>query len=193
MHSALETTADEAWPRLAGGVARRDRRLVVSWDDPMAAARLAHEMRGMDFLRGWLRGEIPPPPIAALMGISLDLVEERRVVFSVTPGEQHYNPIGTVHGGLVATLLDSAMACAVQSTLAAGAGQTTLELSVNFVVAVTRDTGPLLGEGRVLHRGGRTATAEGRVTAVADGRLLAHGTTTCLITRPEKASPQEPS
>jgi uncharacterized protein (TIGR00369 family) len=193
MHSALDATADEARLRVAGGAARRDRRLVVTWDDPMAGARLAHEMRGIDFLRAWLRGEVPPPPIGALMGISLDLVEEGRVVLSVTPGEQHYNPIGIVHGGLVATLLDSAMGTAVQSTLAAGVGHTTLELSVNFVGAVTRDTGPLLCEGRVLHRGGRTATAEGRVTAVADGRLLAHGTTTCLLMGNEKTASQEAS
>jgi uncharacterized protein (TIGR00369 family) len=193
MHSSLDTTADEARPRVAEAAARRDRRLVLSWDDPMAGSRLAHEMRGIDFLRAWLRGEIPPPPIGTLMGISLDLVEEGRVVFSVTPGEQHYNPIGMVHGGLVATLLDSAMGSAVQSTLDAGVGHTTLELSVNFVAAVTRDTGPLLGEGRVLHRGGRTATAEGRVTAVSNGRLIAHGTTTCLLTRPEKTAAHEPS
>ncbi len=185
MHSALDRTTDGG-PVRAPGV---DRQIVVRWDDPMAGARLARQMRGIEFLRAWLRGEIPPAPIGALMGLALTVAEEGRVVFSVTPGEQHYNPIGIVHGGLVATLLDSAMGSAVQSTLAAGVGHATLELTVNFVRAVTRDTGQLLGEGRVLHRGGRTATAEGRVTALADGRLLAHGTTTCLLTPAETTSP----
>jgi uncharacterized protein (TIGR00369 family) len=165
--------------------------MVVTWDDSRAAARLAHEMAGIDFLRAWLRGEVPPPPMGALMGMSLVMVEEGRVVFMVTPGWQHYNPIGIVHGGLTATLLDSAMGCAVQSTLAVGVGYASLELKVNFVGTVTKDAGPLLGEGRILHRGGRTATAEGRVTRVADGRLLAHGTTTCLLTRPKLPSRPE--
>ena len=161
-----------------------DRQLVVRWDDPMEVAGRAQEMPGIEFLRALMRGDVPPPPMVALMGMSIVLVEEGRVVFTVTPGEQHYNPSGIVHGGLAATLLDSAMGSAVHSTLAAGAGSTSLELKVNFVGTVTRDTGPLLGEGRVVHRGGSTATAEGRVTRVADGRLLAHGTTTCLLTRP---------
>src|SRR5258708_21449231 len=114
------------------------------------------------------------------------------MVFSVTPGEQHYNAIGTVDSGLVATPLHSAIGSALQSTLSAGVGHTTLELHVNFVGTVTRDTGPLRGEGHILHRGWRTATADGGVTAVAHGRLLAQGTT-CLLTRPETASRPEPS
>jgi uncharacterized protein (TIGR00369 family) len=168
-----------------------NRRIVVSWEDPTRSARLAQALPGIEFLRALLRGEVPPPPMGALMGMSLILVEEGRVVFMVTPGEQHYNPIGMVHGGLAATLLDSAMGCAVQSTLPAGAGFSTLELKINYVGAVTRETGPLLGEGRVLHRGGSIATAEGRVTRVADGRLVAHGTTTCLLTRPTQPSRPE--
>jgi uncharacterized protein (TIGR00369 family) len=97
------------------------------------------------------------------------------------PGPQHYNPIGSVHGGLAATLLDSAMGCAVHSTLPDATGYTTLELKVNFTRPITVDTGRTLCEGTVVHRGGRVATAEGRLWAERSGKLLAHGTTTCLL------------
>ena len=107
--------------------------------------------------------------------------EEGRVVFSAVPGEQHYNPIGVVHGGLALTLLDSAMGCAVHSTLPVGGAYTTLEVKVNFARAITRDTGRIVCEGTVVHRGRTIATAEGRVVAEATGKLLAHGTTTCMV------------
>jgi uncharacterized protein (TIGR00369 family) len=139
---------------------------------------------GLEFLRAIGAGELPPAPIAELLGFAPVEVEEGRVVFAVVPGPEHYNPIGTVHGGLAATLLDSAMGCAVQSTLPAGVGYTTLELKVNFVRPITTETGRILCEGTVVHRGGRVATADGRVLAEADGALLAHGTTTCLIFSP---------
>jgi len=102
-------------------------------------------------------------------------------VFAVTPQEFHYNPIGVVHGGLAATLLDSAMGCAVHSTLPAGVGYTTLEFKVNFARAITGDTGRVVCEGNLIHRGRTVATAEGRVIAEDTGKLLAHGTTTCLL------------
>jgi uncharacterized protein (TIGR00369 family) len=102
-------------------------------------------------------------------------------VFAVTPEEFHYNPIGVVHGGLAATLLDSAMGCAVHSTLPAGTGYTTLEVKVNFARAITRATGRVLCEGTLIHAGRTVATAEGRVFAEDTGKLLAHGTTTCLL------------
>jgi uncharacterized protein (TIGR00369 family) len=105
-----------------------------------------------------------------------------RAIFEMTPGPQHYNPIGTVHGGVALTLLDSAMGCAVHTTLEAGVGYTTLEVKTNFVRAITADTGLIRCEGTVVHSGSRIATAEGRLTDAA-GRLLAHGTTTCLIIR----------
>jgi len=146
---------------------------------------------GIDQLNALLRGEVAPPPMGELMGMTLILVEEGRVVFGVTPGRRHDNPMGITHGGLAATLLDSAMGCAVQSTLPAGAGFTALELTVHYVATVTHETGPILGEGRFVHRGGRTATAEGRVIRVADGRVLAHATTTCLLTLPTKTAPAE--
>ena len=104
-----------------------------------------------------------------------------RAVFAAVPDEYHYNPIGAVHGGLAATLLDSAMGCAVQTTLPAGTGYTTLELKVNYVRAITLETGRIVCEASVVHRGGTVATAEGRIVAERTGKLLAHGTTTCLV------------
>jgi uncharacterized protein (TIGR00369 family) len=146
----------------------------------MPAARAAQGMAGLEYLQALVRGEFPGPPIAHLLGFRLVETSEGRAVFEVTPGEQHYNPIGLVHGGLLATVLDSALGCAVHSTLPAGTGYTTIELHVHFVRAVRQDTGPLRAEAKVLHRGRRVATAEGRVLDV-EGRLYAHATTSCLL------------
>lgn len=157
------------------------RERIVAWEDPVAAASRGAGLAGLDYLRAIAAGEIPPPPIAKLLGFELVEVEEGRTVFAVTPAEFHYNPIGVVHGGLAATLLDSSMGCAVHSTLPAGTGYTTLELKVNFARAITHDTGRILCESTLIHRGRTVATAEGRVTAEATGKLLAHGTTTCLL------------
>jgi uncharacterized protein (TIGR00369 family) len=127
-------------------------------------------------------GTIEAPPFARLLGFALVEVEEGRAVFAATPTEAVYNPIGSVHGGFAATLLDSAMGCAVQTTLPAGVGYTTLEISVNLVRGMTADTGRVVCEGRTIHVGRRAATAEARLTQEATGKLLAHGTTTCLVT-----------
>lgn len=162
----------------APGAAERSR--TIRWEDPVPAAARAASLSGLEFLQGIKAGQLPPPPIALLMGFDIVEVEEGRAVFAVEPAEYHYNPIGVVHGGLAATLLDSAMGCAVQSTQPAGRGWTTLELKTNFIRPMTRDTGRVTAEGRVLHAGSRVATAEGRVEDAA-GRLLAHATTTCLI------------
>ncbi len=142
-------------------------------------------MNGLDTLRAIGAGEIPGAPIAELLGLEPVEADYGRVVFAAEPDERHYNATGVVHGGLAATLLDSVMGCAVHSTLPASVAYTSLELKVNFTRAITRETGRIVGEGVVLHRGGRIATAEGRVTAAADGKLLAHGTTTCLILTPD--------
>jgi uncharacterized protein (TIGR00369 family) len=115
------------------------------------------------------------------MGLDGLEVAEGSAVFKVVPAEYHYNPIGVVHGGLAMTLLDSAMGCAVQTTLPAGLGYTTLEAKVNFARPITSETGPVRCEATVIHRGRTVATAEGRVLAENSGKLLAHGTTTCLI------------
>ena len=154
----------------------------ITWEDPMLAAEAGRTMSGLEALRAGLDGRLPPPPIAVLMGFQITEVSEGRAVFTAVPAEYHYNPIGVVHGGLAATLLDSAMGCAVQSTLPAGAGYTTLDINVNFVRPLTRDTGVVTCEGTVIYLGGRMATAQARLTD-ADGTLYAHGTTTCLIMR----------
>jgi uncharacterized protein (TIGR00369 family) len=153
----------------------------ITWEDPVAAAASRADLSGLDHLRAIRDGHVPPPPIATLLGFELAEVEEGRAVFAVTPDEFHYNPIGVVHGGLAATLLDSATGCAVQSTLEPGVLYTTLEVKVNFARPMTRDTGRVLCAATVIHRGRTVATAEGRVVAEATGKLLAHGTATCLL------------
>lgn len=154
---------------------------VVEWADPTAIAAALGDRDGLEGMRAMIAGEIPPPPIAPLLRMTLEEVGEGRALFALEPGEEHYNTGGAVHGGITATILDSAMGCAVKTTMPAGAGYTTLELKVNMVRPITLATGRILAEGTVLHRGGRIATADGRVTAEADGKLLAHATTTCLI------------
>jgi uncharacterized protein (TIGR00369 family) len=149
----------------------------------LATVERGREMSGLDFMRALADGELSPPPIGDLMGFTLVEVEEGYALFRGEPGEQHLNPIGSVHGGFAATLLDSALGCAVHTTLPAGIGYSTLELSVNLVRGITPATGPVLAQGRVLHTGRRTATAEATLTAERGGALLAHGTTTCLILR----------
>jgi uncharacterized protein (TIGR00369 family) len=135
---------------------------------------------GLAVLREIVAGELPPPPIAATIGFTLAEVAEGVAVFAGTPGFEHYNPAGSVHGGYAGILLDSCMTCAIQTTLEAGMGVVTLEYKVNLVRAMTRDTGPVRAEGKVIYPGKRTATAEGRIVDTK-GRLLAHGTTTCLV------------
>ena len=156
----------------------------ITWEDPVASAQRGLELSGLDYLRAMMAGELPSPPIAATLGMLPIEVEEGRAVFAALPAEYHYNPIGVVHGGLAATMLDSATGCAVQTTLPAGVGYTTLELKTNFVRSITRDTGRILCEAEVVHRGGTIATAEGRLRAEATGKLLAHGTSTCMILQP---------
>ena len=140
----------------------------------------AVESTGLETIRAIFAGELPPAPIAELMGFRGVEVEPGRAVFEFEPGPQHYNPIGSVHGGVAMTLLDSAMGCAIHSTLEAGVAYTTLEVKTNFVRPITVETGLVRCEGTVLHAGSRIATAEGKVLD-ASGKLLAHGTTTCLI------------
>jgi uncharacterized protein (TIGR00369 family) len=159
------------------------RELHVAWRDPYEAAERGREISGLAYMQALIAGEFAPPPIAELMGFTISSVAEGEAVFRGEPGEQHLNPIGSVHAGFAATLLDSAMGCAVHTTLPAGVGYTTLELSVNLVRGITPATGRVICEGRVLHAGRRTATAEARLTSEAGGGLLAHAKTTCLILR----------
>ena len=161
-----------------------ERTRTFTWQDPMAVGKAALKMAGADFLRAIQERKLPPPPIASLMGFDIEEVGEGRVVFTVDPQEFHYNPIGTVHGGLAATLLDSAMGCAVHSLLPEGRAYTTLELKVNYLRAIRHDTGRVRGIGKVIHLGGKIATAEGQVVDGA-GKLYAHATTTCLLSNVE--------
>src|SRR3954469_4838723 len=139
------------------------RERTIAWDDPAAAAARGKGLSGLEYMHAIAAGEIPPPPIAVLLGFELAEVEEGRAVFAVTPQEFHYNPIGVVHGGLAATLLDSAMGCAVHSTLPAGGRHNTVGVQVNFVRPITIETGLVRCEGRVIYVGGRTATADGQI------------------------------
>lgn len=154
----------------------------VKWEDPRQLSDAARGLSGLEFLHKIVAREFPPPPLAVLLNFDLVEVGQGHATFAVEPAEYHYNPIGVVHGGLASTLLDSAMGCAVHSTLPAGAGYTTLEIKVNFIRAMTGETGRVRCEAKVVHVGARTATAEGRLIDEA-GKLYAHGTTTCLILR----------
>jgi uncharacterized protein (TIGR00369 family) len=137
-------------------------------------------MAGIDFVRAIFDGRLPAPPIMQTIEPFDSTAEPGVVVMYSTPGFRHYNPIGSVHGGYAATLLDSAMGLAVHSALPAGSGYTTLEFKVSFIKGMTRDSGPVRTEGRILNVGRRAATAEARITDTK-GRLLAHATTTCLV------------
>jgi uncharacterized protein (TIGR00369 family) len=157
------------------------RRLEVSWEDPAALATEGMKRPPLDFLSAIRDGELPTAPISRLLGFDLVEVEEGRAVFAAEPGERHYNPIGVVHAGLAATMLDSAMACAVHSALPEGSGYTTLETKFNLVRSITAETGRIEAEGKVVNLGRRVGTAEGRLVAAGSGKLLAHGTSTCLV------------
>lgn len=161
-----------------------DRRTrTVTWDDPFTVLRAAPGRTGIEFLQQLIDERLPPPPIARTLDFRITEVSEGRAVFRGEPGEFLYNPIGSVHGGYAMTLLDSAMGCAIHSTLQAGETYTTLEAKVNFIRPISSDTGPVRCEGALLHRGDRIATAEGRLIAERTGKLLAHGSTTCLVIR----------
>jgi uncharacterized protein (TIGR00369 family) len=144
------------------------------------SAEQRKQMSGLAFVQGLVDGTLPLNTIAATLGYDIAEAARGRVVVTATPNETHLNPAGTVHGGLAATLLDSAMGLAIQSTLEPGVGSTTLEFKISLVRPITPETGLITAEGVVLTCGRRVGTAEGRITD-GDGRLLAHGTTTCLI------------
>src|SRR3954449_9895073 len=143
-------------------------------------AEVMASMSGLDFVRAIFEGRLPAPPVMQTVEPFDSTVEPGVVVMYSVPGFRHYNPIGSVHGGYAATLLDSAMGLAVHSMLPAGTGYTTLEFKISFIRGMTKDTGPVRSEGRVLNVGRRAATAEARITD-SNGRLLAHATTTCLV------------
>jgi uncharacterized protein (TIGR00369 family) len=140
----------------------------------------ARTMDGVTLFSEIVAGRLPAPPMAKALGFWIEEVELGRVVFGYEPVFDHYNPLGSVHGGVAATLLDSVMGCCIHTTLKAGIGYTTIEIKVNYVRAMTHKTGEVRAEGKIINVGSRIATSEGRLVDSA-GKLLAHGTTTCLI------------
>jgi uncharacterized protein (TIGR00369 family) len=162
-----------------------ERRRVVRWDRPVP---LDPALSGLDALRAMAAGESPSPSAAELIGLSVRSVEPGRVRMALTPAEYHYNPIGTVHGGVIATALDTVMACAVQSTLPPGRGCTTLEIKVNYLRALTEASGEAVAEGVCVHAGRQVGVAEGRITD-AKGRPYATASTTLLVFDSPQAQP----
>ena len=153
----------------------------ITWEDPLAAARAGMAMSGLEYITAVASGEMPAAPIARLLDLEITEVGEGSVVFALEPQEWMYNPIGSVHGGIAATILDSCMGCAVHTTLAAGVGYYTTDLQVRYIRAMSAGGGRVLAYGSVVHGGRRTATAEGRLVLESDGKLIAHGTTGCTI------------
>ena len=147
----------------------------------MASAAAGAELSGLEYMQALADGEIPPPPIAVLLNMQPTELEPGHAVFEGAPGEEHYNPIGVVHGGYAATLLDSSLGCAVHTTLERGEAYTTLTLEVKMVRAITADVELVRAEAEVLYRGRRQATAQAKLTDAGTGKLLAHGTATCMI------------
>jgi len=153
--------------------------LTITWDATMNRGTAQH-LSGREYIQAGIDGSIPRSPMSQLMGFITTEVSDGFIAVECTPGEHHYNLLGTAHGGLAATLLDNCMGGAVQSTMPAGFAATTLEMKANFVRAITAASGKLRCEGRVVHPGKRVATAEGRIVDAA-GKLYAHGTTTMLV------------
>ena len=156
-----------------------------SWSNPKIAAAAAQRMSGKDYLTAVMKGELPAGPIMDTLAFRLAEVGDGRCVFICEPGEFVYNAIGSVHGGIPATLIDSAASCAVHTVLPAGTGYTTINLSLDMIKAITDGVGTLRCEGRVVRAGGRIAVADAELKG-ADGTLYARGTATCLILRPGK-------
>jgi uncharacterized protein (TIGR00369 family) len=161
-----------------------ERQRTFTWDDPVATAASAAGMSGLEFFTAISEGKIPPPPIMNALDFEAVSFEDGRAVFRMTPQEFHFNPIGSVHGGVFSALLDSACGCAVHTKMPRGAFYTSLDLSVKFLRPVTVKTGPITAEGTVTHIGRRTALAEARITD-GSGKLYATATSSCLIMRPE--------
>jgi uncharacterized protein (TIGR00369 family) len=157
------------------------------WDDPRATTSAAEGRTGLELLRSIVAGETPQPPISAPLDFAIVGASEGAATFRGVPGEHLLNPMGVIHGGYAATLLDSAMGCAVMTTLDADTAYTTVELSIHLTRAIRVDAGPIVAEGKIVHRGARVATAEGRLVD-GQGRLLAHGTTTCVVMPRRSAS-----
>lgn len=152
----------------------------ITWDDPVTAAAQAQALSGLEALNAMIDGRIPKPPIVKLLGIVMTGAEPGRVTMELPIGEYLYNPIGSVHGGVAATLLDSVMGCAVHSSLPRGRLYSTLEIKISYLRPITQALGVVIAEGSVISTGRKAAFAEGRITG-SDGKLYATGTTTCAV------------
>ncbi len=157
-----------------------DRKRIHEWSNPLEMAEKVKTMSGFDFLNGILNGELPPAPIAETLGFHPLSLEEGKAVFEFEPREFHYNPIGSVHGGVITTVLDTVMGCSLQSALPQGVAYTTLELKVNFLKAVTISDGKMKSTGKIIHLGKTTALVEADLKDEA-GKVYAHGVSTCMI------------
>jgi uncharacterized protein (TIGR00369 family) len=158
---------------------RRER--TFDWVDPLEAAAKGSELPGLELMQGIVAGSHPPPPIARLLDMEIVEVSNGRAVFALHPAEWMYNPIGSVHGGIAATILDSCMGCAVHTTLPAAVGYTTSDLQIRYARAMTAETGRVLAEGKVIHPGRRMVTADGRLFVEETGKLIAHATSACIL------------
>jgi uncharacterized protein (TIGR00369 family) len=148
---------------------------------------IRQRLSGLDYFRKMIAGELDPPPLVALLGMRLTEAEEGRVVFTATVEPEHYNGMGVAHGGFAATLLDSALGCCINTLMPPGRRFTTLELKINLTRPLTSEVGPLRCEAKVVHLGSRTATSEGRIVD-RNGKLYAHGTTTCIVVEAPRGS-----
>lgn len=163
-----------------------------SWSDPAESAAQLGRRDGLDLLRAMIAGEVPAPPVMQMVGLDRITADPGRVTLEMTAQEFHYNPLGSVHGGVLSILLDTAAACAVHSTLPAGTGYTSLDLNVKFLRPATVATGVLRCEGTVIQRGRRTALAEAKLTD-DQGRLIAYATSSCLLFDAETSPAERPS
>jgi uncharacterized protein (TIGR00369 family) len=163
----------------------QQRERTFTWTDPVEIARTGAGLSGAEFFAAIAEGKIPPPPVMRALDFDGVAFGEGRAVFRLTPREFHYKPLGSVHGGVFATMADSACGCAVHTLLPAGVFYTSLDLSVKFLRPVTVGTGPITAEGTVVHLGRRTALAEARITDEA-GKVYVTATSSCLLIRPDQ-------
>lgn len=157
-----------------------ERKRTITWDDPMQGAAEAMKMSGMEYLQAMGAGKLPMPPLLHTLDFEPSKLEPGNVEFSFTPQEFQYNPIGSVHGGVITAILDSAMGCSLQSLLPAGQGYTTVELKLNFLKGVSIKTGKLKTVSKIIHSGSRTALVEAQLVDEA-GTVYAHAVSTCMI------------
>jgi uncharacterized protein (TIGR00369 family) len=152
---------------------------------PETLIEIRRRLSGLEFFKKMIAGELPPPPLVALLGMRLVEAEPGRVVFTGIASEQFYNGMGVAHGGFAATMLDSALGCAINTMMPAGRSFTTVELKINYTRPLRREVGELRCQATIVHVGSRIATSEGRIVDAA-GKVYAHGTTTCILVEPPR-------